>query len=784
LDRHSLDRLDYEAVIAAVAAKAATDGARAALARWMPFGDRAALACEVALLAEAIHRSREPGAWLVTAAGTLGEAIEDSATAPLDGPALVGVLRWLVAAEDTREAWSDEERRARHPRLAEHVLELSPPPDLRARLERSLDDDGSVRDSASPALGRARAEIAHGERRVEQQLERWARTFGSETYVTRHDERFVAMVPAAGFPRRRAIVHDVSNSGQSLLVEPLETCAENNRLMELRAAAAAEERRILRELASAVVAEAPALRFLEATLVHLDGLRARALWALEVGATAIAPGGDVLRLRAARHPVLAMAAARGGPEVVALDLDLAGEERLLLVSGPNMGGKTVLLKTVGLAVVLAHAALPVPASEGSLVPEIDDVLVDLGDAQSVEQGLSTFAAHLAVLRRMADRAGPRTLVLCDELGAGTDPEEGTALARALVEHVAARGAWGVITTHLGGLKRLAGEVAGVVNGSLEFDLETLSSRYRFMPGVPGASHALAVAERLGFPLALLQRARALTPEAARALERLTAELAAATRLARDKAAELDDATRRAASAAAEHAEATEHARRELAERRRALTRESDALLARARELWQTVQREARRSDKRREDAHRLKAEIDAAGREVESLAGAPNGAPAGPALAGEAITPGRRVRVVDLGVEAEIVSAPDREGRVTLKRGTWSIQSHVDKLREAPAPAAAEARPVAGTWSTPEDVAPLEIDLRGMDVDEALRTLDGGLDRAVVAGLAELRIIHGIGRGVLQAAVDRHLRGHPQVAGQRLGVVGEGGRGVTIVRLR
>src|SRR5262249_48174855 len=293
-------------------------------------------------------------------------------------------------------------------------------------------------------------------------------------------------------------------------VEPLEACEANNRLIELRAEAAAEERRILRELGLAVRAAAPGLETLEDALATLDALRAGALWAVELGGVAITPGGDTLRLVRAKHPLLAMGEQR--EKTVPLDLELSDGGRLLLVSGPNMGGKTVLLKTVGLAAALAHAGLPVLAAEGSAVPVLRGLHADLGDEQSVDRGLSTFAAHLLALKAMVEAAAPDVLLLADELGAGTDPEEGAALGRALVEHVAAHGAWAVFTTARGSLKRVAGEVPGVVNGSLEFDLDTLTSRYRFRRGVPGASHALDVAQRLGFPEPLIQRSRALTSD--------------------------------------------------------------------------------------------------------------------------------------------------------------------------------------------------------------------------------------------------------------------------------
>ena len=505
-----------------------------------------------------------------------------------------------------------------------------------------------------------------------------------------------------------------------------------------------------------------------------------------VVAIAILPQGETLRLTSALHPLLAMGVGKSRDEIVPLDLELHTERvpgKVLLVSGPNMGGKTVLLKTVGLAVALAHAALPVPAAEGSRVPEVDELVADIGDEQSLAQGLSTYAAHLRALAEMVAASSPRTLLLADEMGAGTDPEDGAALSRALLEHVASRGAWVVAATHLGTLKRLAGEVQGIENGSLEFDLDTLTPRYRFLPGVPGSSHALSLAERLGFPAPVLERARALRPQGAQEMERLMAELAGVTLAIRAERERLAEALARAEREAATHREATEEARRELAAMRKQLTRESEILLGRARELWQTVQREARRGEKTRAKADELRREMAGLEHDADELAQRATGtegplAPRRPA----AVSPGARVTVLDLGVEAEVVSGPDDEGRVQLRRGSWSIQSHVGRLAEAVSPAPVE-KPVGGVWTTPEAL-PLEVDLRGMEASDALVALDQGIDRAVLGGLSELRVIHGIGRGILRAAVEKHLRGHPQVAGQRAGEVGEGGRGVTVARLR
>jgi DNA mismatch repair protein MutS2 len=653
------------------------------------------------------------------------------------------------------------------------------------------------------ALGRLRRGLEQGERDLEERLARWARGYGAESYVTRHADRFVALVPAAGFSRRRAIVHDVSGTGQSLFVEPLEACEANNHLIELRSGVAAEEARILGELTGRVLDSRDEFLALEEGLVHLDTLRARARWAAEVGAIALepgppessVPGGAVerLRLRSARHPLLALGPRRAS--LVPLDLELEPPGTLLLVSGPNMGGKTVLLKTVGLAVTLAHAALPVPAAEGSAVPACARVIADLGDEQSVDQGLSTFAAHLERLKLMAEGASGDTLILCDELGAGTDPEEGGSLGRALLEHFAARRAWGVVTTHLGTLKRVAGEVEGIVNGSLDFDRERMRPLYRFLPGVPGASHALSVAEQLGLPGPIVARARELTPQETLALERLLEELQGALRRAEAEAVDLRRARAEAEAAGAEHRTAIEEARRAVEDLRRRLTRESEILLGRARELWQTVEREARRAEKTRVASGELRARLESVAGETEALRRATDeplerfGGPSAPAAGRPArLEVGARVRDRELGVEGEIVSGPDVEGRVTLRRGNWNIHSHVSRIEAAlpggPEAGEGRARGPAATWEAPDAPPGLEVDLRGMEADEALGTLDQALDRAVLGSFSELRIVHGIGRGILRAVVERHLRGHPQVASQRLGEAGEGGRGVTVARLR
>ncbi len=803
MDDHALKLLEFDRVTGSIADRATSPAGQRRLSSWRPIAVRQERTLENARLAEAIRRAAEPGEWLFHGRGDLETmlGLSDDPAEVLDGPALRKVASWLEASRLTHLAWT-REIRERYPALASTVDGLPRIDALERELVDALDDEGQVRDEASPVLRKARAALREGERGLERQLERWARGFGEGTYVTRHADRFVALVPAAGFSRKLGIVHDVSATGHSLFVEPLEMCEANNRLLEQRAVALEEERRILRALEAAVKAARLELDLLAAALAHLDTLSARARWALDHGGRALDPGGDALILNQARHPLLIEAL--GFEKVVPLDLRLEGGARLLLVSGPNMGGKTVGLKLTGLAAALAHAALPVPVGEGSSVPELETIHVDLGDEQSISQGLSTFAAHLRTLGMMARDAGPKALVLCDELGAGTDPDEGAALGQALIEHFVVRGTWGVLTTHLGSLKRAVGAMTGVANAAMEFDADGLGPRYRLRAGMPGASRALAMAERLGFDAQLVARARAVTPETTRAVENLLLSLERVRDQMEQERAELGVARQRAEAAEGELRAAETAARESLGDMRKNLTRESDALLARARELWQTMHRESRKSGATREATQALREEMTAIERGTDALGTAAERARvelggADPIVrAPLVIVRGARVQVRDLGVEAEIIDGPDAEGKVQLRRGGWTIQSHISKLAPLPAStpgpsrteratsksAASSAPAVHASWSAPDEAAPLDVNLRGMTVDEAIMAVDQGLDRGIMSGLSEVRLIHGYGKGVLKTAIDRHLRAHPQVASTRVGESREGGGGVTVAKLR
>ena len=749
-------------------------------------------------LAEAKRLVEESGFWPAPPADDLEPALDAARRGRrLDAQALLAVLRVLGAVEATRAYFRAA---SEAPRAAAPAARLTPSPELARALADAIDAEGEIKDSASPALARLRARRKEARARLLEKLERLLAKDAVDAdegggFVTQRDGRYVIPVRADRFDRAKGVVHDASRSGAVLFVEPFSALPANNELRELEVAEVQETARILDALTARVAERADALETSEEALGELDLLAARVRLSRETGGTtpAIAEGERArLRLRGARHPLLwRQAGGAGDPEaarrtVVPFDLELEGRARVLLVSGPNMGGKTVLLKAVGLAFAMAASGLDVCASEGSVVPFVREIHTDIGDAQSIAEHLSTFAARLVRMDGMARGAGPETLCLVDEIGSGTDPEEGAALAQALLERIGERGSWSVATTHLGSLKALASERAEIVNASMEMDAEKLEPRYRLLAGVPGGSYALVTARRLGLDGEVVARAESLAGEEGQSLSRLVAELTEALARARDEREETRRALDAAAARLAELDRREQDADREATERQRRRLDEVRALESQARGLLRDVRREAERAPAERE-ADRLRA-LGERVREVER---------AGDALARAArpreeaepllvVSPGMEVRHAGLGVLARVVEGPDDEGQVVLARGAWRIRCRVGDLRRASADAgeAAGARPVpAATVSAESEGAAWEVDVRGMPPDEAVDALDRALDRAVLAGHRELRFIHGVGKGVLAAAVAKHLRGHPQVAGQHLGFVGEGGRGVTVAEL-
>ena len=704
----------------------------------------------------------------------LAEAAPAGAT--LDGIALVALGRTLDAAARLRAYGQRIAGVA--PTLAAVWTALPDCPELARTLREALDPDGRLTDRASPRLRALRRQIttlrADLQARVERLLDHPAVAPAlQERYVTVRNGRYV--VPVRDDARRavRGIIHDRSQSGATVFVEPEETIPLNNELTRLCLEERDEELRVLAELTDAVRLALPALTQLVEGLGALDLVFARAGLAERLGATEpeVAVGGD-LDLPQARHPLLVAqrwGASPGVGEVVPVDLRVPADRPGLVLSGPNAGGKTVALETCGLLVLMAHAGCHVPAAPGSRIPLSTQVLAVIGDEQSLAQDLSTFSSFVRQVRDILAIAGPGSLVLLDELGAGTDPAEGAALGAALLEALLDRGARVVVTTHLEPIKVFAQVEPRLQNATVAFDAERLEPTFRLEYGHPGPSHALTIGERFGLPAAVIARARTHVGEQGRRLETLLAALEARTREAEARSALAARRETEARDALADIRRTTESAQAEALRLRRAAEADAQALLAEARrQVGRELDRlKADETNRRREaqDAYRRLRAAEAALQPARAAADTP-------------VRPGE-VQLRGLGVRGRVVGEAD--GLVTVQAGRLTVRVSRSEIE----PAAGGAAPTpGGTVSVPtrEDV-PQELHLLGLTSDEARVAVERFLDDAALAGHREVRLVHGKGTGALRRAVEGCLRGHPLVGGFRLAEPAAGGAGATVVAL-
>ncbi len=681
--------------------------------------------------------------------------------------------------------------------IAAGVGELDP---LRGLIGAAISSNGEVRDDASPELRQIRAEVLTAHDQLQQRMQSLAaspslRPALQEPIVTIRDGRYVLPVRSEARGAVPGVVHDTSASGQTVYVEPLAVVDLGNRWRELQVQERREVDRIIRELSQSVGdARADLVDAIE-RLAQIDLTIAKGRLGREFGAADLhrtgrqtwlveAPG--ELRLNEARHPLL-------GPDVVANTIVVGGEHHALLITGPNTGGKTVALKTAGLLTLMALAGLPVPADAGSTVPVFESVFADIGDEQSIEQSLSTFSGHITSIIGVLERAGEWSLVLLDELGAGTDPTEGAALAVAIVDRLLASGASLIATTHHSELKLYAHRTPDVVNASVEFDLESLSPTYRLTIGLPGQSNALAIASNLGMPDDVIEAARTGLSTEERELESMLAELRAQLAAAEDRAAR--------AAADAERAETLRREReQELNQLAADSTRMREDARIRVRDELRDVRRLLDKSRREIEAARLAQAEADferaeAAGDKLRSEPEPQREAEPEPAnvVSFEApvehqaegaeviVVPGARVWLRGIGIPGEALSDPDERGEFDVQLGALRTRVRLEQVQSTGEPPAenerGRLRVPAAPWS------PSEIEIRGQRIDEAVPHVEQFLDGAARSGHGRVRVIHGRGTGTLRRAVRELLDRHPLVTGYATAEPKEGGEGVTVATL-
>jgi DNA mismatch repair protein MutS2 len=609
--------------------------------------------------------------------------------------------------------------------------------------------------------------------------------------VTVRDGRYVIPVRREGRVTVGGIVHGASATGATLFVEPPAAVEFGNRIRELEADEREEVDRILRELTEALRPRRDEL--IEATdaLATLDALFARARYALEFRcmATTLVASREGFVVHDGRHPLLLAQ----GIGVVPFDLEMNPQERTLLVSGPNTGGKTVLLKALALISAMVQSGIPAPAGAESRIAVYDNFFADIGDEQSIEASLSTFSAHVKNLSEIVRQASDASLVLIDELGSGTDPVEGSALGWAVLEELTRRGTMTIATTHLGALKELASEVSGVVNASLQFDADALAPTYRLIKGIPGRSYGISIARRLALPEHVVARAEERLPQQERdvaaLIEQLEQRSEDLTTREQESQAVLDDARRRIADLARREQtvrererrverESRQDARRYLLDARQEIERTIRDLRRTESEALEEAGREARQ--RAEQLAARQAAELERLDREDANVARRERSRVTPPRGQVREITPGTWVDVATLGGKpGRVVELRDGSAVVTV----GAIKMTVPLTALSPSESPPMEIPVAWTADTPDVLAPSEIDLRGMRVDEAESAVMQALDSAVRADLRSLRIIHGKGTGALRERVAEMLTKDTRVKQFRMGAWNEGGAGVTVAEL-
>jgi DNA mismatch repair protein MutS2 len=723
----------------------------------------------------------------------------------LDPHALLDVKSTLISCRDLKKSF--EKRAAEYPRLTQITLGLPDTHGLVDAITRILSERGEILDSASPKLGDIRRNLRIAQDRLMSRLQKYvtdSKTVSmlQEPIITQRDGRYVIPLRAEFKGKIKSIVHDQSSSGATLFVEPLPVVEANNEIRELQLAQRDEERRILAQVSALIGEHAAGLKYGVENLATLDLAFAKAkyadelkasepiLYELKVAGLKVAgpkPSNlqpSTLKLIEARHPLL------DSSTVVPIDVDPAPGTRAVVITGPNTGGKTVSLKTVGLLVVMAQSGLHIPAQSGSELPCFHSVWADIGDEQSIEQSLSTFSGHITNIIRIIKKIDSRSLVIFDELGSGTDPQEGAAIARAILSHLLDVGAMTMVATHYPELKTFAHGTDGVVNASLEFDIKTLRPTYKLTLGLPGRSNALLIAQKLGLPQPIIDSARAeINPLDLRADKLLDDIRKERNRTSREREklekarAKLEEQTRELEK----RLEKIEDERRETLAKARAegelevavLKKNIDSLKSQLKKASQPLQAIRAIEEKMEKMEEKVEAPVE---RQSTGTMSASSNQP---------LKLGERVTVGTLNTEGVITALGESDAEVQIgtirMRARLSDLARVDKLKVESQKLKVESQKSSDLRPSTFDVRrspDMEVDLRGLMSEDALDKMERYLEQAFLSGLPFVRIIHGKGTGRLRQAVREALRGHEYVKSFEEGGDKEGGEGVTVAKLK
>jgi len=679
------------------------------------------------------------------------------------------------------------ESREEFPGLWDIVFPIEPQKVLEDEITRCISEDGKVADNASPELADLRRAINRLQNRIRESLEGTLRNSSyqkmlQDPIITQRSDRYVIPIKQEYRTAFPGIVHDQSASGATLFIEPMPVVHLGNELREVILKEHREVQRILQMLSAQIEARADEIADLHEALGQLDLVVAKAHLSAAMNAgTPELVTGQQMKLVQARHPLIS-----GG--VVPLSLELGIDFDTLVITGPNTGGKTVALKVVGLMAAMNQSGLQIPAESDSRLGVFTQIFADIGDEQSVEQSLSTFSGHMKNIVEIINRADGRSLVLLDEVGAGTDPTEGAALAMGILAELHERGCRTVSTTHYGALKTFAYETPRVKNASVEFDTETLRPTYRLLIGIPGKSNAFTIAGRLGLSERVLEKANTFITEREMQVADLIENLGETHReieLEKEKAESGRRAIEKQTKALEEKSIRLDEefeilialAKDEANELIRGAKRDADAIIEELKVALRKENKQQQDIEKARQGFHRISAKLDH-GRQVKR---------AGSDLSADQIMLGQTVYMTKFRQKGQVVKLPNSNGEVLVQAGIMKVMVPLSELK----PAQEEKKKVTPKYSREMGIGVRkaeeirsEIDLRGMLVEEGREALDKYLDDAVLGGIGLIYVIHGKGTGAMRAGIQEFLKGHPHVRSFRLGEYGEGDSGVTVVELK
>lgn len=654
-------------------------------------------------------------------------------------------------------------------------------------LEKSIDSEGNILDNASFMLSELRGQVRHLQGKIRKRLEEMMRDerlslFLQDTFIASRSGRWVIPVRMDSKGQVPGVVHDISRSGETAFIEPLAIIGLSNELENLIAEQKAEEIRILRNICSKIRNVADEMAAQYRVVVYLDLLNCIAQFAnqLMMQSPLINDSG-MIHLAGARHPLLLLAFQKmgSGQEVVPLDVQLGGDNTLMVITGSNAGGKTIAIKTIGLLHLMALSGMPVPAGPSTSIPLIHDLLIDIGDEQSIENSLSTFSAHVSNISKILKRVDSKSLILIDELGTGTDPEEGAALACAVLREIKDRGALLFATTHLTDIKGFVHRTEGMINASMEFDQKTLTPLYKLRVGEPGQSHAIEIARRYGLPQRIIDSAKTMLGRIKVEFDNLIIDLnEKRSQYENDlgelkrRQGEIEEKSKQLGEKLLE----TETRKKEILAK--AFKEASDIIMDTKRQMHALLEEIKKRDrDKRRELIKQLESRQEEVFEKLKEYDTTDYGAPSI-----DDIRSGDIVFVKSLDYDASVVEVDEKHNRLRVRSGGIEIEVPVSDIGFKRGRAVRE-RPSDVRFHCADETVSSRINLVGLRVDEALSMLEPFLNHASLTGLPEVTIIHGFGTGILARAVREHLNGHPLIKEFRNGEPSEGGGGVTIATL-